>query len=360
LKYTPGSVKYEMSKLIPGLEILLADDNIHVETVWKDGDDLRAAVSDLSVRQKVKTEIDEAVEASGEETPAVDSEPGVEDISEYERREKLAAKREFEGYSWRRVINGADGGLVEQPPGVEFIPLRDATVVPPTQEQWKARFGDTEIRAGSDGLYKVTRGKITRLRSSFHTNPIVTPNGRWVVVYKYDPETGPSLSRINLATNKEFKVDVPEYSSFYPYAFVPTLNKMLIVEQSGEDEHGEEFEAPEIDDTIGADPGPSEMMLLTPDTGVVQPISGEFRPLAQQTFRPLQKSAKLNEFWAAIPDLEKNETEIGIYDIKAFGFKPVLSVPKMTFNSMSMWVDEPGKSVYFVYRGHLLRLPMPK
>ena len=100
--------------------------------------------------------------------------------------------------------------------------------------------------------------------------------------------------------------------------------------------------------------------MLDPATGVVRPISGEFRPLSQQTFRPLQNASKPNEYWAAIYDTEKNETQVGIYDSKLFGFKTVLHIPKIKFNSMSMWVDESAGKVYFVYRGHLLALPLGK
>ncbi|MBP6004083.1 MAG: HEAT repeat domain-containing protein [Pyrinomonadaceae bacterium] len=359
LKATPGTVKYEMSRMIPGLEILLADDNLHVETVWKEGDDLRAAATDMAIRKKVEAEIDEAIVEVDPDAPS----PGISVDgmqSEYEVREKLRVKREFEGYSWRSIVNGADAGPALQPPGVEFIPLRDGSTVQSTVEQWKARVGETDIRADGEGLYKAVRGKLTRIRTSFHASPVVTPNGRWVAAYKYDEEEGPSLVRINLSTNKEFKIDVMQYTAYYPTAFVPTVNKILLVEQREDGEHYDGYGESEPDDTVSADPEASQMMLLDPETGTLQPIAGEFRPLAQQTFRQLQKTAKPNEFWAAIPDLEKNETAVGLYDTKVFGFKTILKVPKMTFNSMSMWVDEPGKCIYFVYRGHLLKLPFGK
>jgi len=100
------------------------------------------------------------------------------------------------------------------------------------------------------------------------------------------------------------------------------------------------------------------MILVDPATGATQPVNGEFRPLDQQTFRPLQKATKPNEFWTAMPDAEKGDTQVGIYDAKLLKFTQVLRIPKIKFNSMNMWVDEPGGRVYFVYRGHLLALPM--
>jgi hypothetical protein len=38
----------------------------------------------------------------------------------------------------------------------------------------------------------------------------------------------------------------------------------------------------------------------------------------------------------------------------------VLKIPKIQFNSMGMFVDAPAGKIYFVYRGHLLSLPLPK
>ena len=240
--------------------------------------------------------------------------------------------------------------------------MRDGASVQATISQWKARAGDVEIRTDQDGLFKFSRGKPTRLRQGWYSDPVIMPNGQWVVVYTYDDEAGPKLVRVNLVNGREFPIELPEYMAYLPTAYVSTLNKVLAVQQNehdGEEGYEGEGEA-EIDDTVGDDPGPSEMLLIDPLTGATQPVSGEFRPLTQQTYRPLQKTAKLNEYWAAIPDVEKNETIVGVYDTKTFGFKTLLRVPKMTFNSMNMWVDEAERQVYFVYRGHLLRMPLGK
>ena len=102
------------------------------------------------------------------------------------------------------------------------------------------------------------------------------------------------------------------------------------------------------------------MRFIAPNTGVVADVTGELRPWAQQTFRPLQRTSKPNEFWAALPDHEKNITEVGIYNAATLSFRRVMTVPKIKFNSMKMWVDEPGGKVLFVYRGHLLAVPLIK
>ncbi|HEY2847428.1 MAG TPA: hypothetical protein VGI80_06370, partial [Pyrinomonadaceae bacterium] len=57
-------------------------------------------------------------------------------------------------------------------------------------------------------------------------------------------------------------------------------------------------------------------------------------------------------------DSERNATDVGTVDTRTFTFSPLLRVPKIKFDSMGMWVDEPHQKVYFVYRGHLLSLPL--
>jgi hypothetical protein len=92
----------------------------------------------------------------------------------------------------------------------------------------------------------------------------------------------------------------------------------------------------------------------------VQPVKGEIRPLAQQTYRPLQPTAKPDEFWAAIPDEQKNETQFGVYNAKTLSFKSTLKLPQIVFDSMDVWADEQEAKIYFVYEGQLLSVPMPK
>ncbi len=357
LKASQGTAKYALSREIRGLEILLSNDDLHAETVWKDGNDLRVAVTDKVARKKIAEEIDRAAEES--EGKTVDAEGEVDDGAAETVRTKLTDKRAFEGYSWRKIVHSNDAGTVAQPPQFDLIPARDALDVQPSSEQWKARVAGVEIRSGSDGLFKTANGKLTKLQSGLFENPVMTPNGKWV--FAHHTATGENgvdgLVRINLSTNKVFQIDTNENGNYAPMAYVPNLNKVLVVEQGGGYGIDGEIER-EADDTVAADREPTEMLLVDADTGATQPVSGEFRPLTQQTFRALQKASKPNEFWAAIPDREDGSTQVGIFDINHFGFKPIVKIPKILFNSMSMWVDEPGNKVYFVYRGQLLALPL--
>lgn len=349
LKEPAAVVKYAMSRDIPGLELVLADDDKHVDTVWKEGSDLLVVVSDMEIRKKVDEEIEKAV--GGE-----DGAPTEEATNEFELREKLKVKREWEGYSWHTVSGGILGGTVAQPSNAEYIPPTDGLAVPPDPDRWKAKAGAFEIRTSPEGLFKVVNGRITKIRDGIYLNPFMTPAGRWLLVNKSTEESGDSLVRVDLVTNKEYRVQVEGYGRPTPRAFIPMLNKVLIAYQS----EYEDYLYESNEDKRMPDTDPDSMFLIDPATGAMQPLKGEFRPLSQQTFRPLQKTTVPNEYWAAIIDAEKGNTQVGTYDSKLFTFKPLLTLPKIAFNSMDMFVDEPAKKVYFVYRGHLLAVPLPR
>ena len=348
MKQTPAKLKYQLSRDIPGLEIVLASDDLSVAAVWKDGSDLRVAAGETAVRKKVKADI-EGMDDNGD---ALTVDNGPTEESEAKKAE-IREKRRYEGYGWYKIVGEEVAGNAVQPPQFEFIPIRDGLGVQASDEQWKARGSDIEVRTSDTGLFKVIRGRLTSIRKGRYESAVVTPNGRWALVRKFTEEAGPRLVRVDLVTNKEYPAEIEGFGERTPIAYVPTLNKILVVLNNYRDYYQAE------DDVTPTDADPEGMLLIDPATGVSQPVAGEFRPLAQQTYRPLQKTARPNEYWAAIADDEKAATDIGIYDTKTFGFKTVLRVPKIKFNSMNMWVDEPGKKIYFVYRGHLLSLPMP-
>ncbi len=352
MKLTPAKLKYALSGDIPGLEILYADDDHQVETVWKKGDDLRIVVSDQAVRKKVDGEIADVEDAENEDinAPATDAENTVA-----AKIEKLKTKRALEGFAWFGLAKDGSASPSGQPPQIEYLPLHDGLAVSPTAEQWKARAGDVEFRADETGLYRVSRGKISKVQTGKYSDPVATPNGRWVVATKYDDESGGFLVRVNPATGKEFKVEFDQFPIAVPVAYVASINKVLVKGKyyGGHGDMDGEGEGEYTTDAVD-----EPMYLLDPETGSMQTAPGEFGPLAQQTFRPLQLATKPNEFWAALNDTSKKETIVGIFDTNHFGFHQVLKIPKIVFDSMAMWVDESASKVYFVYRGHLLSLPL--
>ena len=360
----PAQIHYYLEKDVPGLEVLFADDNLSAETLWKDGTDFRLAIDDLTLRKQYEKEAEETTpqefEDESDESDESDEneEMTPEKKAEIERERKenqrLARQKQFGSYVWYKFDKTKLLEPVAQPNGVEFIPLVDGFAVQPGEQQWKARAATVEVRADEEGLYKIKSGQMTKIGSGYYYRPLVTPNGRWAIAAKYsEGEDGydGGLVRVNLLNNREFKVKVAsEYGAPEAVAFLSALNKVLLFSSYGEGEGDSE-----LSERSG------EFFLLDAETGIVQPLRGEARPLLQQTFRPLQSvAASADLFWTAMPDTEKTATVFGIYNARTLAFKPLLSIPQITFDSMDMWIDEREGKIYFVYEGQLLALPLPK
>lgn len=348
MREPPAQLRYRLEKSVAGLEVLFADENLQARTVWKIADDFRVLVDDRQRRKQIDGELNrlDELDMAKEDFDYEAGEPTLQ---------KRRKQREYENFSWRKyeIEQRKLGDAVAQPPAIGYIPLRDGSAIQASDQQWKARTAaNLEIRVGeTDGLYKIVRGQTTKIRAGNYDKPAVTPDGRWAVLTKYDEETGAALVRVNLLTGKEFKIKTEENQHFEAVAFDASVNKMLIFSRTQSYHH---YEAEEAAQTNG------KYFLLDAETGLMQPGKGEFRPLAQQTFRALQPTATADEFWAAIPDAQKKETRVGIYNAKTFAFKLLLAVPQIKFDSMNLWADESAGKIYFVYEGHLLALPLPK
>jgi hypothetical protein len=339
MRRPPSTIKYWASKEIPGLELLFASDEVDAKAVWKKGTDFRLLTADKVRREKIDAEI----EAFGDELPENEDQV-VPDFGEDERISNEKARRQFEDLSWNIFSGGALLEPTSQPVEIEYIPLRDQLSVPPSSERWKARSGAVEIRANDTGLYKVIAGRLTKIKDGYYHAPVLTPNGRWVVVTRFDEEKGSVLVRINLATNKEFVVQSDVLPVFRAISFIPAINRVLVgsFDRSYDDAEGE------------SDGG--NCLLLDPETGTLLPALGEVRPLIQQTFRPLQPTANAFEYWAAIPN--ETDTVIGLYNTRNFSIKPLLKLPKIRLDSMDIWAEDGAGKVYFVYEGQLLSVPI--
>jgi hypothetical protein len=308
-------------------------------TVWKNGDDVRLLIEDEALREQINKELEAQADAESS-AEGFDYEKG------YEAIRRRAAARAFDHISWRKFAQGRVDQPAAQPPGIEAIPLRDSHPVAPSNDSWKARAANVEIRADLSGLYKIARGQFMRIREGYFDSPFITPNARWAIASNYDE--GFRLVRVNLANNREFPVALPEFRSWTAQAYVPGINRVLL-RGAIFAEHDEEGEG---------SPGSVNYAFLDPDTGAVEPVRGEVRPLGQLTVRPLQATATPDVFWAAIPDEGKKETIVGLYDLRTLTFKPVQKIPRISFSSMDMWVDEKENQIYLVYLGHLLSLPL--
>ncbi len=219
-----------------------------------------------------------------------------------------------------------------------------------TEPAWQVRAGDQEFRTGdedSGGLWRLAHLRApVRVRAGKYGVLLVTPDGKWLIAGKAqnaDDQALRALVRINLQTNKEFVVNQPESDqTFTPVAFIQAHNKVLIKGES-------------------TDSNKKDYFLLNPETGAAVPIKGEFDLLETgQEQRPLQPTAAQSHLlWAAIPNQKTNSTRFGVYDTLKFVFKPLLELPDINFKSTDTWVDEPEKTLYLVYEGQLLKLPLP-
>ena len=344
MRQPPSTIRYWAGKDIPGLEVVFSDDQQRAVTAWKNGPDLRVLAFDKGRQAEIaEAQVEEVL--SGEES----EDEAEEEYTYSPLGDDSDIGRAFESFGWFNLVDGKLGPVASQPPGVEFIPLKDSLGVNPSRSQWKARVGTTEVRVDGKGLYKVSAGKVTKIKTGIYSDPVTTPNGRWVVATKYSDGEGVRLVRINLLTNKEFVVQTLDRPLFRAVTFIPSINRMLV----GPSDH---YYGGHYDDEDGESTPISLYSLLDPETGSVFATRGDIGPLTDQTFRPLQQTANQYEFWAAVPN--DTETVIGVYSTRTFSLKPVLKLPKIKFNSMGMWVDEPGGKAYFAYEGHLLAVPI--
>jgi HEAT repeat protein len=372
------SLRYKLSDKIKGLEVILSDKNFNALAVWKKDGDFRVLVEDKIKKEEIEKELAEREKAEN----SVETDEASEAAqTRYQEQAKRRRDTAFSHFFWRKVEGGKLGAVLPQPSEAAFLPddmsqIAENSELNPSPRAWQVRAGNFEIRVDSaeGDLYKVSRTQNpVKIKDGYFSNPIVTGDGKWVVVSKVETDSNEpyGASRVNLQTGAEFKINLPAADTFLPIAFVPSQNKVLLYRAKGKfyrdegdliqyDADGEEGEYYRPQDKTKPNPSPKipEYYLLDAATGAVQSVKGEFRPLTQQTYRPLQQTANPNEFWAAVYDEKTRATQIGRYSDKTFSLQTVLSIPNINLSSMQIWVDEKDAKVYFVYLGHLLALPL--
>jgi hypothetical protein len=187
-------------------------------------------------------------------------------------------------------------------------------------------------------------------------SPVLSPDGHMVVVSRaLGPHWGEpnDVVRIELDTKEVIPVDLPPADDFNVITRLPDSGKILLQRRSNEP-------APGIKPKEG--PQKPEYHLLDASTGKLERVKGEFQPLHDETWRPLQNTAKRGIVWAALPLLEKDRftgTRIGRYDLARFHFEAIMTVPVLQFNSMDFWVEESALRVWITINNDLLSLPLP-
>ena len=342
-----ATLRYNLEKEIKGLEVLLADKDLTVKDVARQENEIR-----VLVEREVTDE--EGAEQGGDD----------DDDSEAARLDRW--RREVADhnapFSWRVYANNKAGAVTSQPDTYSTI---DLNKFPPDDEDYSILDDDDDqvqkltensviIARTDEGLWKQLAGtKPVRVSDEGHnySKPIATADGKWVVVSKRDGSWSKPgyIVRFNVRTGREFRVNLEPADEFTPIAFVATQNKVLLRRARNQ------FLSPKA----ARGPDRPEHYLLDPSTGDARLVTGEFSPLYEKGKRFLQPTDQPNEFWAAIPDENKKQTQVGRYNVKDLTFKSLLTVPHISFKSLSMWVDDRQKKLYVVYEGQLLRLPLP-
>lgn len=337
-------LRYNLEKEIKGLEILFADKDLKVQDVWTQGSEVRISVE----RQQTQGEQNERNKLYEQEE---------EEETEYvrvERQQRIHAIEKAR-FSWRTLVNGKTNRTTAQP---DVYLTFDEKRFPILLESSRSRRGVQMLSADAiivglnfEGLWKqVANAKAVRLGTEDgYRSPVVTPGGKWVIATRTDKHWSEPkyIIRYNLRTGREFRVGLEPAGEFEPIAFIPAHGKVLL-RRAKEGYHP-------TNTSVG--PDRPEYYLLDADTGKTQLVSGVFAPLLEDGNRFLQATGNPDEFWATIFDEVKNQTQVGRYNLKDFSFKSMLTVPHISFGSMSTWVDAKNGKLYVVYKDQLLRLP---
>ena len=343
-----AKIHYNLEKEIKGLEVLFDGSDLSAIDVWQhENGQLRLFV-------ERHEEEEEEPQPTGDPDNEEEEEP--DEAARLEvRRKELALERAR--FSWRVFANGELGDVASQPDVYNFVdPVKFLSNEDDDEETFETHAqlltpNSIIIARGVDGLWKQVAGaKPVRIgtQEGAYANPIVTGDRKWVVVGKSDTDwSDPNyVVRLNLQTGREFRVKLEPADDFFPIAFLPNVNKVLLHRAKGK----------YSSKPLG--PDQPEFYSLDAATGETRLVSGNFEPLLQSGYRFLQRTDNADEYWAAIPDYAKNETQIGRYSVRSFTFKQVMNVPHIVFDSMTMWVDGVKGKVYVVYKGQLLRLPL--
>ncbi|MGI8883791.1 MAG: HEAT repeat domain-containing protein [Pyrinomonadaceae bacterium] len=376
-------LNYRLSDKIKGLEVLLADENWTARAVWKKDADLRVLVEDKIEQTRIEKDLTEFQQNIFNNVQNEDEEDTEQRRARYQTFLKKRAEMMFAHLSWRNLQNGKPGAVAAQPSEIPFL-SKNAQHFPDSPvnnsiPDWQVRAGNIEIRTGEPyegGLYKIVNSSNpVKFKEGLYLNPIITADGKWAIVTKAETNWNEPkvVVRVNLQTGREYKINVPPSDAFYPIAFVGSHNKVLLYRGKGsfmrsgdttaetaEGEHAEEMWTPPRRANAKPNPSPktAEYYLFDAATGTAQIIKGEFRPLIQQSVRPLQPTGNPGEFWAAIFDAKTKETSVGRYNEETFVVQPLAKIPDINLSSMDVWVDEKEAKIYFVYLGHLLALPL--
>lgn len=316
-------VEYLMADEIPGLKILVPEEKWHVEAVWGHQGKLymKAAPPGDRVAQWMTIEGQEVKTIPGVELPML-IDPNDGSHSDFEMMGHLI------NAPWRAS-------------------LKEAWVLP--------------MKRKSDGVsglwcWKQAAPAAMIARGTF-ANPLTSPDGEWIVAARRIGSTWAEpndMVRVHVETGEIFPLKLPPADEFKTLTRLPASGQFLLM-------RSQDNPAPGIEPEEGA--AKPNHYLLDITTGETQMVNGEFGPLHDESWRPLQPTGKPDEVWAAVlldPRNPEAGAKIGHYNLRQFKFESILEIPGIWLNSMSFWVDTASSRVLLVVNGDLLSLDLPE
>lgn len=316
-------------------KILLTDNVLSAQGVWKKGDDFRVLVRDYS---KWAENFAAALNYFENSKPKSGLESYEQRLRRLERRDDIQKAYQ----SWRKFENGKLSETVSAP---DEMPYFD------TDWRFTAnghKYLNLCVSENDCALVKTNKSlkPVLIRKGNYETSDIVvSPDGRWLITSKEDQKSGwENLVRINIQTNQEFPINLELSYDFDVIAYLAARNSFLVRQRKQTSKQKDPLMI---------------MYLLDAETGKFEKVEGNFAPLILANRKPLQATTEPNIFWAAQHDY-KGTTQFGIYNTSSFTFRVLAQWSKIEFDSDGMWVDEKEMEIYFVYNGHLLSLPLPK
>jgi hypothetical protein len=315
------SVKYLNRRILPALDVMYAHPRHEIRAVWAKGEDVRVLVSEFGMT----------------------------------------------GQQWRSLRDGKLGPVIEQPdafPPDAFLDPGEGGSFGLDQmcddcQPWQVRWGRKSIRSGSlrrpwmpPATWICEQGQEPiRLLDGPISHQLVTQDGHWLVGTLDD-----KLICYDLVKRKTVPIDSPETAArFYALDYLPISKKVLLVRPWPE--------GPREPSPLPRGYGllPPKCRLLDPATGTTGEAkdTGDAKYLRQRMHRAFQATSQPGVVWVSSGE-RVVYTMLGRFDMQTLRFRNSIPIDSLDFDSDQVWVDESTRRIYVVYRGHLLRLPLPK
>lgn len=305
----------------------------------------------------------------------LESLPGFQIVQRYEERE-VSSLRVKDGQpfaviyptpgksEWHRLTeSGISTDVVAEPPQ-NYFPGRQPTPAGFYSgwfvEAKAGPFAGKKIGSGTreedqtEGLWLVPKqGPPELLTKGSYANPILTPDGNWIVASKFDSDNPHPWRtvRIEAASRREIAVPIPAPRLFNitVLSWLDELRRVLVCRTKAD---------PDVSWYMRK----AEFFLLNPATGEAEESSLDFRPFVDGDPSRLQPTGTTGEYWAVVGEQEntKPTTTLGRYNTVNFHFAPVLEFKGIDLTTDHIVVDEAHGIAWLNLNRDLIRLALPK